>query len=488
MSPWTNYSLLVLLTMLSSVWSVHWVFYKVLRIAREKRLLDAPDARKLQKEPIPVLGGIAVFFGFVVGTIVGFSYLSMQDSLSLVPMVALLGVLIVLLYTGAMDDIVGLRPSIRMAIEILSVLAIIWTSGGSINTLHGLWGVVSMTPLEAVALTLLSGVGIINAVNMVDGVNGLSSGLCIVYCSIFCYYFCLLGDWANVVLASSFAASLVPFLIHNVFGKRSKMFIGDAGTMVMGMLMVWFTVAVLRSDSVAPAEGIGRIAFTLAILSVPVFDTLRVMTMRMLNHRSPFSADKTHLHHAFILAGFSHVVTSVSVIMIDLVIVALWFLSWQMGASVNGQCYVVLGSAVLLIWGTYLFLSYHTSHHTCFMHTLSHYSIETHFGRKAWWQAIQRWVDRKMELTHEEKVEQEILLRKKQQKFSNIKNDEFQMMEKDMVRDYLRGKAEVHVKDLVKRYDMPISYAREIVSEFVNEGCIRVITYDGEGNAEIVGE
>lgn len=488
MSPWNNYCLLVLLTLLTSVWSVHWVFYKVLRIAREKRLLDAPDARKLQKEPIPVLGGIAVFFGFIVGTVAGFCYLSLQDSFSVVPMAALLGVLIVLLYTGAMDDIVGLRPSVRMFIEILSVLAIIWTTGGSIDSLHGLWGVESIPSWGAVALTVFAGVGVINAVNMVDGVNGLSSGLCIVCSSIFCYYFCLLGDWANVVLASSLAASLIPFLAHNVFGKRSKMFIGDAGTMVMGMLMVWFSISVLRSDTAIPAEGIGRVAFNLAILSVPVFDTVRVMTMRIFHGRSPFSADKTHLHHAFILAGFSHSMTSVSVILIDLIIVTLWFMSWQMGASVDVQCYVVIGSAVLLIWGTYAFLSYHASHHTRFMHALSHYSIETHFGRKAWWQSIQQWVDRKVELTQEERVEQEYLLRKKQQKFSNLENDELQKMEKEMVREYLRGKAEVHVKDLMKRYDMPASYAHEVITDLVNDGCVRIITYDADGNAEIVGE
>ena len=144
----------------------------------------------------------------------------------------------VMLYTGALDDIIGLAPKTRFIIEILVILGMILSTGICIDSLHGLWGVDDFSWWIGVPLTVVAGVGIINAINMVDGVNGLSSGLCITYCVLFGTLFVVIGDIPNAVLAFVMGGALVPFFIHNVFGDRSRMFIGDAGTMVMGIMML----------------------------------------------------------------------------------------------------------------------------------------------------------------------------------------------------------------------------------------------------------
>ena len=384
---------------LSALIAVRWVYFKVLKLAKEKNLVDNPDARKLQKKPVPVVGGIAVFFGFVMGVLVGYTMLSVFG-FNDVPFISLRILVVILsmsvmLYSGALDDIVGLSPCSRFVIEIFTILAIVYTTGISINSLHGLWGIEQFSSWVSVPLTVFAGVGIINAINMIDGVNGLSSGLCISCCLLFGCLFVELGDVFNAILAFTMTASLLLFFVFNVFGDNSRMFIGDAGTMVMGMLMTWFVICVMSEESLATAynDNICVVAMVVAFLSVPIADTLRVMTVRMLKGKSPFSPDKTHLHHSFIAMGVSHSITSLSIILINITVVGFWRLSVFLGAPLHCQLYLVIIVAAILVWGTYVFLKheqYSTSRKALW---LRHFSIKTHFGKTEWWQRLAFFLD-----------------------------------------------------------------------------------------------
>ena len=152
--------------------AVRWVYFKILYIAKTKGLVDNPDARKLQKEPVPVTGGLAVFFGVAMGLLAGYSVGGLMGVEFQIRLMPVLVSMVVMLYIGAMDDIMGLSPTVRFVIEILTVLGLIYTSGGCIDTFHGLWGIEQFSWWIAVPLTVFAGVGIINAVNMIDGVNG----------------------------------------------------------------------------------------------------------------------------------------------------------------------------------------------------------------------------------------------------------------------------------------------------------------------------
>ena len=405
-----------------SLLAVRWVYFKILKIAKEKNLVDNPDARKLQKVPVPVVGGLAVFFGLLFGLLCGITMMNLFAGdigmlSGIVSVNRLLPIVLgmsIMLYVGCMDDIMGLSPKARFLIEILVILGLIYSSGISVDSLHGLWGIDDIPSVVAVPLTIFAGVGIINAINMVDGVNGLSSGLCITCSMLFGLQFFCIGDYVNAVLAFSIASSLFLFFIHNVFGNQSRMFIGDAGTMVMGVLMTWFVMCSMHD------AGRGMIldyaycptAMVVAILSVPVADTLRVMTMRVFHGKSPFSPDKTHLHHAFVGIGVSHSITALSEILIDVIVVAIWYLSVRLGAPLHCQLYTVVLVAAILVWGTYAFLVHEQNSNSRIARWLRGFSPKTHLGSTEWWQRLTYRLDSPEFDEHERKNLRERLERK----------------------------------------------------------------------------
>ena len=421
------------------------------------------------------MGGIAVFFGVAFGIMAGYTaggMLGVEYDIILLPVLA---AIVVMLYVGALDDIRGLSPSSRLVIESLTMIGLIYAGGGCIDTFHGLWGIGSFSWWIAV-----------NAVNMIDGVNGLSSTLCLLSSGLYGIVFLKSGDVANATLAFSMAAALVPFMIHNIFGLRSRMFIGDAGTMVMGLLLTWFTISLLKSDSpitfYEDANNVNLIAFALAVLCVPVFDTLRVMTMRMVRKKSPFHPDKTHLHHIFINVGVSHFITTMSEVLIMVVVVFTWFLSVLLGVSIDGQLYIVVAAAVVFVWGTYAVLRYHASHHTKFLHWLVNFSVKTHLGRTGWWKRITAWLD-----APEDKIRSMEEVNEKGVADAN-KVDPFDLMEEDRkkVLDFMKGRAEVMVYDILENSGANTIYVSEILESEERWGTIRVIQRDSKGIPTIV--
>lgn len=402
---YTTYKIFtVLIAAIMALMAVRWIYFRILAIAKKKNVVDNPNARKLQKQPVPVMGGIAVFFGVLAGLLVGTSVYALPFLLSHEPvdlpsssLLSVLAAMGIMLYMGAIDDMIGLSAVKRLLIEMGVVLGLIMSSGGCIDTFRGMWGVGALSWWLAVPLTVFAGVGIINSINMIDGVNGLSSGICMTCSILFGVAFIRIMDWGNAVLAFSMAAALMPFFIHNVFGSKSRMFIGDAGTMVMGILMTWFTISTLRAPAMTeyytPVVRTNMVAMCLAILSVPVFDTLRVMIMRMLKGCSPFKADMTHLHHTFIQIGVSHSITALIEILIDVVIVGIWGVCVLLRVNLDWQLYIVLMAALLMVWGTYFFLHYHTVHQTALWQRMTQMSRKTHLGHTAWWLRFQAFLD-----------------------------------------------------------------------------------------------
>ena len=397
MNPNLMKAIPLMVAALMALFSVRWIFFKILYIAKAKELVDKADARKLQTKPVPVMGGIAVFFGVTLGLLVGYAAGRLLGVPFDVPILPVILSMVVMLYVGAMDDAVGLTPRSRFVIEILTVLGLIYASGGCIDSFHGMWGIGKFSWWYAVPITVIAGVGIINAVNMIDGVNGLSSTLCLLSCVFFGIVFVRSGDQADAMLAFCMAAGLLPFILHNVFGYYSKMFIGDAGTMLMGVLLTWFTICLLRSDTpymyYDQLENVNLIAFALAVLCVPVFDTIRVMVLRIVHGKSPFMPDMTHLHHMFIRVGTSQFITMLTEVLIMLVVMTVWALSAYCGASLNWQFYLVVIAAGVLVWGTYALLSYHIQRDTKFLHKLAAFSVYTHLGGKKWWRRLAHGLD-----------------------------------------------------------------------------------------------
>lgn len=382
--------MLYILSFLVAILSAHWIHPRLVRIALDKNIVDNPNARKLQRRPTPVLGGIAVFFGSVIG--LGCASITCDCSELFIVVVAML----IMLYTGTMDDILDLSPALRFLIEIGTVLLLIFVGGYTLNDFHGLWGLNQIPQGVAIPLTVFAAVGIINAINLIDGVDGLSSGYCILTSLLFGVMFWYVGDRTMCMLAVVAAGSLIPFFFHNVFGKSSKMFIGDGGTLVMGIVMSVFVIRILRHGSMSEvydAVNIGLVPFTLAVLSVPVFDTLRVMTTRILKRKSPFHPDKTHLHHMFIRLGCSHAATTLAILILNFFVVLCWWISYMIGCSIDVQLYIVLVLSILITSGLYNFMEWHIRHKTQFVRLLHRIGYRTHLNRTG----IFFWLQKKMD-------------------------------------------------------------------------------------------
>ncbi len=370
---------------------VGWIHPRLVKIALLKNIVDNPGARKLQRTPVPVLGGVAVFFGVVIAI----GCMSSVVDCSGLPVVIM--AMMAMLYTGTMDDILSLSPGLRFVIEIVVVLLLIFVGGYCIDDFHGLWNIGRFSYWCAVPLTVVAAVGIINAINLVDGVNGLSSGYCIMACLIFGALFFLAGEAPMTILAAVSVGALIPFFLHNVFGKTSKMFIGDGGTLVMGVVMSVFVIAILQNGSRVAAyvnPNVGLVPFTLAVLSVPVFDTLRVMSTRILKGTSPFRPDKTHLHHMFIDLGCSHVATTLAILGVNMFVVLCWWALEASGFSIAVQLYAVIAVSLLVTSGLYHFMQWHICRDTRFMRAMRRLGYKTHISRTGIFFWLQQVMDR----------------------------------------------------------------------------------------------
>ena len=379
-----------LIPLVVSLLAAIWVYPKVLHIALDKNIVDNPDARKLQRVPVPVLGGVAIMFGMFVSLSI---CQLMYDCSELFTIVLAMSIM---LYIGTIDDMMDLSPRLRFLVEIAVALMLMYTCGYSINDFHGLWGLYEVPLYVSLPLTVVTVVGLINAVNLIDGVDGYSSGYSIMACVVFGILFAFVGDIAMVMLASTCAASLIPFFFHNVFGKASKMFIGDGGTLVMGTVMSIFVLNMLKTEtlcSVYASWGMGLVPLTLAILSIPVFDTVRVMSFRIIRGKSPFHPDKTHLHHLFIDMGFSHIGTTCSILLLNVLNIFVWYITYRLGASVDVQLYVVVVMALLSTFGIYGFMRFCQRHDNAAWHAMCRVGKFTHVERKGLFLWLQRFMD-----------------------------------------------------------------------------------------------
>lgn len=329
-------------------------FKPILAFARKYKFYDNPNERKLQRRPVPVMGGFVVFIGTVIGLL---CYMFVRDITPILPIVA---AMIVMLVVGAYDDVRDLSATRKFCIEIAVVAALALVNGYGINDFHGLWGIHELSPWIAWPLTVVACVGIINAINMIDGINGLSSGISIMSFGFYSLIFFYSWDFVHVALAVSIIGGLIPFFIMNVFGNRSKMFIGDAGTMMLGIVLCDMVMTMLTKDSMCAKHtaktNFCLIAFALAVLAIPVFDTVRVMLGRVFRGVSPFHPDKTHLHHAFIDYGFHHLETALMEIILNMMIIGFWWFVYKSHLPESYQLYGVIAAAIAVCFSLYYML------------------------------------------------------------------------------------------------------------------------------------
>ena len=320
---------------------VYFVIPKIIKVSRKIKLFDVPNHRSAATQVVPTLGGIAIFAGFIISTIIS------SNSFNIDELKYMLVGTIAMFLIGLKDDIIGLSAKKKFIFQMIMVLYLVMLGGYRINNLHGLFGINEMGYLMGVIVTVIAMVGIINAVNLVDGIDGLAGGIGLLISLVYGFWFLNVGDFIYALTCFSLAGSLIAFLLYNVFGHTNKIFMGDTGSLILGTVIAGLTIHFNVYSPTLAGTVHGLPALSLAIIIVPVIDTLRVFAIRLSHKRSPFSPDMNHIHHNLLKLTGSHLISSSIIIAVTgLVILFAFLVIDQIGN--NGLFILLLFSGFIL--------------------------------------------------------------------------------------------------------------------------------------------
>lgn len=300
----------------------------ILLVSFRKRLFDVPDPRKVHHNLVPRLGGLSFFpvILFCVCLFIGLRMLlggSLEQLLSQGMTTELLlftSGLTLLYIVGVADDLIGVRYSKKFIVQLLTAL-MLPLSGLYINNFYGLFGIYGLPPFLGVPLTLVLVVFITNAINLIDGIDGLASGLSMVALAVFGGLFIYLNWWVYALVAFVSIGVLIPFFSYNVFGNASrgrKIFMGDTGSLMLGYLLSLFTVRYCMYTGDTPQEAVGSpVLVAFSMLLIPSLDVIRVVLHRVRNGKNPFLPDKNHIHHKFLAMGFTPRMAMVTILLMS---------------------------------------------------------------------------------------------------------------------------------------------------------------------------
>lgn len=297
---------------------------RILDVARKKHLYDEPNGRTSHVVKTPTLGGIAIFASFL-------SSLIFVDSSQSNSVQYLVASLTIMLFIGIKDDILIVTPWKKLGGQIIAALILIVLGDIRFKNLNGFQDIYEISYWFSVFLSLFVYIVVINCINLVDGVDGLASGLAILSSSVLASWFFINGKHEYVMISVILLGALIPFFIYNVFGKTNKLFMGDTGALIIGLISV---VLITNFNEYNATNHLTlRItaapAMSIAILFIPLYDTLQVFVSRIIKGKSPFHPDKKHLHHRLLKLGLSHIQTSLILISFNaLVIILSYFLQF----------------------------------------------------------------------------------------------------------------------------------------------------------------
>jgi len=299
----------------------------ILQIADQKKLYDVPDERKVHTHPVASLGGVGIFGGFLLA-----SLLSIQGHLN-PEFQYFFAAALVIFFLGLKDDLIVLSASKKFVGQMVAASILIHLGGIRLDSMHGLFGFDQLPEGFALALSYLTIIVVINSFNLIDGIDGLATSLGILTMLIFGTYFFMIGYQAYALLAFALTGSLVAFLIFN--HHPAKIFMGDSGSLMIGLvnaiLVIKFINVASDASVLLPVESAVAIGF--AILIVPLLDTLRVFAIRIFNGRSPFTPDRNHVHHLLLGWGLGHSAVTVTCVVINISFVMLAYLGRSLGTT-----------------------------------------------------------------------------------------------------------------------------------------------------------
>lgn len=300
----------------------------IIHIARKKNLCDEPGERRSHSESTPSLGGIAIFAGVVFSIILWTPFELFGD------LQYILCSFIIIFLIGAKDDILPISPNKKLIGELLAAAILVFKSNVKLTSLYGILGVNELPEIVSIVLSIFVIIVIINAFNLIDGINGLSGSIATLISVTLGVWFFLTDQIALALVAFSTAGAVVAFLKYNF--TPAKIFMGDTGSLLIGLVCSILAIKFIESHNVIAVDH--RWAFkavpavAIGIMILPLFDTLRVFLMRALKGKSPFSPDRTHIHHLLIDFGLTHMQATGVLVVVNIFFIILVFALQDIGS------------------------------------------------------------------------------------------------------------------------------------------------------------
>ncbi len=275
---------------------------QVAHIAREKKLFDEPNSRKLNKKVIPTMGGVGIFAGYTLSSI-----LVMKTQIS--PEISFIyAATLIMLFMGLKDDMIAISAWKKFLIQMGTAGILVTWGNFRIDYLYGLFGIGNLPYWAGISLTFLIFLFLINAFNLIDGIDGLAGGLTCMISGFLGIWFFMTGHMDYAILSGALCGSLIAFLRFNLPEGKNKIFMGDTGSLLLGVIVAALVIKYTNLNLFAPEDLYFAQAplFALALLIVPATDTLRVFMIRLFKGKSPFTPDMNHIHHLLVKSGLSH--------------------------------------------------------------------------------------------------------------------------------------------------------------------------------------
>jgi len=323
-----------------------WFIPQSIRFANRFQLMDHPNTRKTHLKPTPILGGVSIFISVIFALALTVSFLfvnSFSIDINFKRIFGLFSAVSLMVFFGLKDDIFDVSPLEKVVFQIITALFVIISCEVRIESFDGLFGVYELSTFFSYVFSVFVFVTVVNAFNLIDGIDGLSASVGLVSTLCFGLFFFLNDLVTQSVIMFCYSGALVSFLIFN-FKKR--LFLGDNGSMSLGVVIAFGVFSVITTtNELNPVERTGYFihnssVIILALISFPLLDTIRVFCVRLKQGKNPFSPDRNHLHHHLIRLKLSHFESTFLVVTYTLILtsVALALNSW----NITSHFFVVL--------------------------------------------------------------------------------------------------------------------------------------------------
>lgn len=296
----------------------------LIKVAKLKHLVDEPsEARKKHGRSVPTIGGIIIFSAFIFSS---FLWIPVQEASvikGLDKFMFLMASLILLFFVGVKDDIIGMSPVKKLLAHIMVGFILVVMGGIRITSFHGLLGMdIQLPEYASILLSIFIYIVIVNSINLIDGVDGLASGVGLIATVSFGLWFAYLGDKHWALISFSMSGALLGFLVFNF--NPARIFMGDSGSLIIGAVISVLAIQLIESPlHFLPAtyQNVSTPVLAMAILAYPLLDTLRVFIIRTANGKSPLSADRNHLHHKLQDSGIGHKKTVLIIYLFSIIMI-----------------------------------------------------------------------------------------------------------------------------------------------------------------------